>query len=128
VPGLNQPQLLRARPLLVPELHEFFQRPNSRRRSSPGCKRAPGPSTLGRSYPWSAASTLGADLVAEDGNVTSMPVSTSKAVHVAYSSRRLLSVEDSLVQLQLNSVFLPDDLADDVTPDVFHRVVVNPTA
>lgn len=70
----------------------------------------------------SAVRPVCSDVVAEDGNVIRMPVSTStKAVQVAYSSRRLLSVDDSL---QLPSVFLPDDPADDVTPDVVHRVVL----
>ena len=69
----------------------------------------------------SAVRPVCADVVAEDGNVFRMPVCTStKPVQVAYSSRRLLSVDDSL---QLPSVFLPDDPADDVTPDVVHRVV-----
>ena len=60
----------------------------------------------------------------EDGNVITMPVSNSlRNSQVAYSSRRLLSIEPDDARVQLPSVFLPDDPADDVTPDMIHRVV-----
>lgn len=65
-----------------------------------------------------------AQVVSESGNLIMMPVASRlKHTQVGYSNRRLLSAEPDDAKIQYPSVFLPDDPADDVTPDVVHRVV-----
>ena len=87
----------------------------------------------GNIFSWSEISlvrcinTIGAicaEVMSESGNLIRMPVSRKmKVSQVAYSSRRLLSVEPETTRIQLPSVFGPDDPADDVTADVIHAMV-----
>lgn len=72
-----------------------------------------------------ALAPICAEVLTESGSLIRMAVATRlRSGQVAYSSRRLLSVEGvSDPLLRLPSALLPDDPADDVTPDVVHKVV-----
>lgn len=85
-------------------------------------------------YAWSeislvmCANTVGpfcAEVLSEDGALIYMTVSTRlRGGQVAYASRRLLSIEDDAsVFFRLPSALLPEDPADDVTPDVVHKLI-----
>jgi hypothetical protein len=69
-----------------------------------------------------------AEVVSEVGGVIYMSVSTKiRNGQVAYSSRRLLSVDSTSEEsvFRLPSAFMPDDPADDVTPEIIHKAVMD---
>lgn len=66
-----------------------------------------------------------AEVLSETGSVIYMSVSTRlRSGQVTYGSRRLLSVEgEGDVFVSLPSALLPEDPADDVTPEVVHKSI-----
>ena len=70
-----------------------------------------------------------AEVISETGSVFYMSVSTRiRGGQVAYSSRRLLSVEDfanASLHVRVPSALLPEDPADDVTPEIVHGAIMD---
>lgn len=67
-----------------------------------------------------------AEVVSETGSLIRMSVSTQmRGGQVTYGSRRLLSVEgDAEAWVRVPSALLPEDPADDVTPEVVHKSIM----
>jgi hypothetical protein len=72
-----------------------------------------------------ALSPVCAEVMTETGSLIYMSVATRlRSGQVSYSSRRLLSMDEgSDVFVRLPSALLPEDPADDVTPDIVHKMV-----